>query len=172
MYKLALEKAEELEIKLPALVGWQKKQERSKKKKKCTSALFTIPKALTVWITTNYGKFKRWEYQATWPASWEICIQVKKQQIELNMEKQIASKLGKEYVSAVFCDTAYLIYMQSKSLEMLDWMKHKLELRLPGKINNFRYTDDATLMAEKEELKSFLIKVKDKSEKFSLKLNI
>ena len=88
------------------------------------------------------------------------------------MEKQIASKLGKEYVNAVFCDTAYLIYMQSKSLEMLDWMKHKLELRLPGKINNLRYTDDATLMAEKEELKSLLMKVKDESEKFSLKLNI
>ena len=51
-------------------------------------------------------------------------------------------------------------------------MKHKLELRLPGKINNFRYTDDATLMAEKEELKSLLMKVEDESEKFSLKLNI
>ena len=119
MYKLALEKAEELEIKLPALVGSQKKQERSKKKKKNMHFFFIHYTKGFVWITTNYGKFKRWEYQATWPASWEICIQVKKQQIELNMEKQIASKLGKEYVNAVFCDTAYLIYMQSKSLEML-----------------------------------------------------
>ena len=52
------------------------------------SALLTTPKSLTVWITTNCGKFwKRWEYQTTWPASWEICMQVKKQQLELDMEQ-------------------------------------------------------------------------------------
>ena len=63
-----------------------------------TSALLTIPKPLTVWITTNYGKFfKRWEYQTTWPASWEICMQVRKQQLELDMGQQTGSKLGKEY---------------------------------------------------------------------------
>ena len=53
------------------------------------SALLTMPKPLTVWITTNYGKhFKRWEYQTTWPASWKICMQVKKQQLKLDMEQQ------------------------------------------------------------------------------------
>ena len=57
------------------------------------SALLTIPKTLTVWITKNCGKFwKRWEYQPTWPASWEICMQVKKQQLELDMEQQTVSK--------------------------------------------------------------------------------
>jgi len=57
------------------------------------SALLTIPKPLTVWITINCGKFwKRWEYQTTWPASWEICMQVKKQQLELDMELQTGSK--------------------------------------------------------------------------------
>ena len=61
--------------------------------------------SLTVWITTNCGKFfKRWEYQTTWPASWEICIQVKKQQLELDME-QTGSKLGKEYVKAIYVAT-------------------------------------------------------------------
>ena len=59
-----------------------------------------MPKPLTVWITTNYGKFlKRWEYQTTHPASWEICKQVRKQQLELDMEQQTGSKLGKEYIT-------------------------------------------------------------------------
>ena len=57
------------------------------------SALLAMPKPLTVWITTNCGKFfKRWEYQTTWPASWEICMQVRKQQLELDMEQQTGSK--------------------------------------------------------------------------------
>ena len=59
-------------------------------------------------------------------------MQVRKQQLELDMEQQTASKSGKEYVKAVYCHPAYLIYMQSTSCEMLGWMKHKLESRLPG----------------------------------------
>ena len=66
-----------------------------------------------VWIITNCGKFKRWEYQTTFPASWEICMQVKKQQLELDMEQWTGSKSGKEYVKAVYCHPAYLSYMQS-----------------------------------------------------------
>ena len=63
-----------------------------------------MPKSLTVWITTNYGKFwKRWEYQATWPTFWETCMQVKKQQLEPVMKQQTGSKLGMEYVKAVYC---------------------------------------------------------------------
>ena len=97
-----LEKAEESEIKLPTSTGSWKKQEHSRKT--CTSALLIIPKPFTVWITTNCGKFwKRWEYQTTWPAPWEICMQVKKQQLELDVEQQTGSKLGKEYVKAVYC---------------------------------------------------------------------
>jgi len=88
-----------------------KKQESSWKTS--TFALLTIPKPLIVWITTNCGKFlKRLEYQTTWPASWEICTQVKKQQLELKMEQQTGSKLGKEYVKAVYCHPAYLTSMQ------------------------------------------------------------
>ena len=69
-----------------------------------------------VQITTNCGKFlKRWEYQIILPASWETCMQVKKQRLEPDMEQQTGSKLGKEYVKAVYCHPAYLTYMQSIS---------------------------------------------------------
>ena len=71
----------------------------------------------------------------TWHASWELCMQVKKQQLELDMEQQTGSKSGKEYVKAVYCHPAYLTYMQSTYCEMLGWMKHRLESRLPGAIS-------------------------------------
>ena len=75
-----------------------------------------MPKPLTVWITAHYGKFlKRREYQTTLPASWEIWMQVKKQQLELYMEQQTGSKSGKEYIKAVYCHPTYLNYMQSTS---------------------------------------------------------
>ena len=87
----ALEKAEEPEIKLPTSAGSWKKQESSRKTS--ISALLTTPKSLTVWITRNCGKFwKRWEYQTTWSASWEICMLVRKQQLELDTEQQTGSK--------------------------------------------------------------------------------
>ena len=67
------------------------KQESSRKTS--ISALLTMPKTLTVWITINCGKFwKRWEYQTIWPASWETCMQIRKQQLELDMEQQTGSK--------------------------------------------------------------------------------
>ena len=89
------------------------------------------------------------------------------------MEQQTGSKLGKEYVKAVYCHPAYLTYMQSTSCEMPGWMKYKLESRLPGEVSNLRYSDDTTLMAEREEeLKSLLMKLKEETEKAGLKLNI
>ena len=92
-------------------------------------------KPLTVWITTNCGKFwKRREYQTTLPASWEICMQVKKQQLEPNMKQQTGSKLGKKYFKTLYCHPDYLTDMQNTSCEMLGWMKHKLESRLPAEI--------------------------------------
>ena len=91
MFKLDLEKAEEPEIKVLTSVASLKKQESSRKAS--TSALLTRLKPLTVWITINCGKFwKRWEYQTTWPASWEICLQARKQQLELDMEQHTDSK--------------------------------------------------------------------------------
>ena len=100
IYKLDLEKADEPEIKLPTSGGSQKKQENSRKTS--TAALWIMPKPLTGLITINCGKFsKRWEYQTTLPASWEICMQIKKQQLEPDMEQWTGSKLGKEFIKAV-----------------------------------------------------------------------
>ena len=90
-FKLVLEKAEEPEIKLLTSTGSLKKQESSRKTS--ISALLTMPKPLIVRITINCGKFwERWEYQTTWPASWEICMQVRKQQFEQGMEQQTGLK--------------------------------------------------------------------------------
>ena len=84
--------------------------------KNITSAPLTMPKPLTVWTRRNCGKFlKWWEYQTTWPASWDICMQVKKQQLELDLKQQTGSKLGKEYVKAATYHPAYLPSMQSTS---------------------------------------------------------
>ena len=89
------------------------------------------------------------------------------------MEQRTGSKLGKEYIKAIYYHLADLTQMQSTSCEMLGWMKHKVESKLLGKsINNLRYVVDTILMAEsKEELKSLLMKVKEDSEKAGLKLN-
>ena len=96
-------------------------------------------------------------------------MQVKKQQLELNMEQWTGSKLGKEYVKAVYCHPAYLTYLQSTSCE---WST--VGIKIAGRnINNLRYADDTTLMAEREEeLKSLLTKVKEENEKAALELNI
>ena len=169
MFKLDLEQVEEPEIKLSTTTGSSKMQESSKEAS--TFAFLTMPKPLTVWITCR--KFwKRWEYQTTWPASWEICIQVKKQQLEPNREQQTGSKSGKEYVKAVYCHPAYLTYMHIMRNAGLD--EAQTVIKIAGRnINNLRYADVTTLMAEsEEELKSLLMKVKEESEEVGLKLNI
>ena len=77
-----------------------------------------------------------------------MCMQVKKQQLEPDMEQQAGSKLGKEYVKAVYCHPAYLTYMQSISWEMLGWIEAQAGIKIAGRnINNLTYTDDTTLMA-------------------------
>ena len=134
MFRLVLEKAEEPEIKLPTSPASSKRHEISRKTS--ISALLTMPKPLTVWITINCRKFwKSWEYQTTWPTSWETYMQVRKQQLELDMEQQTGSKLGKKNIKAVYCHPAYLTYMWSTSWETLSWRKHKLESRLLGEIS-------------------------------------
>ena len=102
-------------------------------------------------------------------------MQVKEQQLELDMEQQTGSKLGKEYVKAVYCHPANLTSMQSASCEMLGWMKHKLESRLLGEISitsDMQMTPPLWQKGSEEELKSLLMKVKEESEKVGLKLNI
>ena len=98
-------------------------------------------------------------------------MQIKKQQLELDMEQQTGSQLRKEYIKAVYCHPAYLIYMQSISCGMLGWLKLKIARRTIN-INNPRYADDITLMAESEEELRSLMKVKEENEKPGLKLNI
>ena len=99
---------------------------------------------------------------------WETYIQVKKQQLELDMEQQTGSKSGKEYVKAVYCHPAHIIYMQSTSWETLDWKKHKLESRLLGEISITSDIEMTTLMAEsEEELKSLLMKWKWRAKKLA-----
>ena len=103
-----LEKAEEPKIKLLTSTGSQKKQ--GIPKKTSTSASFTRLKPFYgSWQTGKF--FKRWEYQTISPASWETCMPLKKQQLEPDIEQQTGSKLGKEYVKAVYCYPAYLTYM-------------------------------------------------------------
>ena len=101
-------------------------------------------------------------------------MQAKKQQLQLDMEQQTGSKFRKEYVKAVYCHLVYLTYMQNTSREMLEWMKAQAGINIARRnINNLRYADGTTLMAEsEEELRSFLMKVKEESEKADLKLNI
>ena len=108
------------------------------------------------------------------PPEKSVCMQVKKLQLELDMEQKTGSKLGQEYVKAVYCHPAYLTYMQNATCEIAGCIKCKLESRLPGEIiDNLRYADDTTLTAEsEEELNSLLMKVKEESEKAGLKRNI
>ena len=98
-------------------------------------------------------------------------MQVKKQHLELDKEQQTGSRLGKEYVKAAYCHSAFLTYMQSTSCEMLGWMKHKLESTLPGEIS---ITLDLHMTPSlwQQRTKSLLMKVKEESEKIVLKLNI
>ena len=133
MYKLVLAKAEKPQIKLPTFVeSWRKQRNPWKVS---TFASWTMLKPLTVWITTNCGKFfKRWEWLTTLPVFWETYVWVKKQQLELDMEQWTCSELGKEYEKAVYYHPPYLIFMQSTSCEIMGWMNHKLESRLPGEI--------------------------------------
>ena len=145
-FKLDLEKAEEPEIKLP------------------TSA---------VWLTLNCGKFwKRWEYQTTWPASWETCMQVKKQQLKPDMEQWKYSKLAKICQGCILSPCLFKLYakyiMQNARLD-----ETQAGIKIAGKnINNLRYADDTTLMEEsKEEIRASWWKWKRREKKVGLKLN-
>ena len=98
-------------------------------------------------------------------------MQVKKEQLEPDMEQRTDSKMVKEYIKVVFSHPAYLTYMQSTSRKMLGWMNHKLESQAGRNINNLRYTNNTTLMAgSEEELMNLLIRIKEESDKAGLKL--
>ena len=119
MFKLVLKKAEKPEIKLPTSVGSLKKQEFQKNIYFC---FIDYTKGFDSMDHNKLWIINRWEYQTVLPASWEMCMQVKKQQLVLDMKQQTGSKQEKEYVKAIYCHPAYLTYMQSTSCEMLGWM--------------------------------------------------
>ena len=147
MFKLDLEKAEEPEVKQPISIGPQKSQESSIKTS--TSALLTMPKPLTVWITTNCGKFlKRWDYRTTLPASCETCVQVKKQQLELDIEQQTDQNWERSQSSTVLSLCLFNFYgeyiMRNAGL-----VEAQAGIKISGRnINHLRYADDTTLMVK------------------------
>ena len=114
---------------------------------------------MTVWITTNCGKFfRRWEHQTTWPASWEIWMQVKKQ-VRTGHGATHWFQIGKGLLKAVYCHPAYLTYMYSTSYKMLGWMTHKVESRYPGETSTslpMNIQDWFYLLAIQGTLKSLL----------------
>ena len=125
-------RVQEPKIKLPASIGSSKKQESSRKTS--TSALLTMPKPLTLWITANCGKF----LEMGIPDCLTCLLRnlyAGQESTELDTEQQTGFKSGKEYIKAIYCHPPYLTSMQSTSSNMLGWMMHQLESRLPGKIS-------------------------------------
>ena len=129
MFKLVLEKAEEPEIKFPTSTGSLKKQENTRKTS--TSALLTTPKPLTVWITTNCGKFSEMRIPDHLTSLLRNLYVGQEATVRTRHGQRTDSKLGKEHVKAVYCHPVYLTYMQRNAL---GWMNHKLESRLLGEI--------------------------------------
>ena len=128
-----------------ANIRWIIKTTRVQKK---STTLLTMTKPLTVWITIDCGKFfSRWEYQTSLQACWEICIQVKRQHLEPDMEQQTTSKLGKESIKAVTL-LIKLICIVHHAKRWAGWITscNKYERN----ISNLRYADDTTLTAESE----------------------
>ena len=131
MYTFSLERTEEPELRLLTFIELWRKVGVQKNMYFCFIDYNKI-----LWITTNCGKFlKRWKYQTILPVSWETCMQVKKQQVEQDMEQWTGFKFGKEHIKAVYCHPAYLTSMQNTSCEMWDCMNHKLESRLPEEVS-------------------------------------
>ena len=142
--------------------GSSKKQESSRKTS--ISALLTMPKPLTVWITINGGKFwKKWECQTTWPASWETYMQVRKQQLDWTWNNRLVPNMKRStsrlYVVILLIQLICRVYHEKRWAGWsTSWNQDCWE-----NINNLRFADDTTLMAEsEEELKSLLKKVRVK----------
>ena len=169
MFKLDLEMAEEPEIKLPTSIGSLKKQEISRKTS--ISALLTKPKPLTVWITTNWKILKEMGIQDHLTCLLRN-LYAGQEATETDMEQRTGSKLGKEYLKLYI--VTLLIKLSTECIMGNGGLDEaQAGIKIAGRnINNLRYADDTTLMAEsEEEFKSLLMKVKEESEKVGLKLN-
>ena len=123
MFKLDLEKARGTKFQI-ANICWIIKKARVFQKN-IYSWFIDNAKVFDCVDHNKCGKFlERWKYQTTWPASWETCMQVRKQELEPDMEQWASSKLGEKYVKAVYCHPAYLTRIQSTLCKMLGWIKH------------------------------------------------
>ena len=128
-----------------------------------------MPKPLTVWFTATCGEFfKSWEYQITLPAAWEIYMQIKMWQLELDMEQWTGSKLGRSTSGGILSSCLFNLYAEYL-MTNVGMDEAQAEIKIAGRnINNLIYADDTILMAEsKEEVKSLLVKVKEESEKLA-----
>ena len=173
MFKLVLEKAEEPEIKLPTSAGSWKKQESSRKTS--ISALLTMPKPLSVWITINCGKI----LQEMGIPDHLTCLL---RNLYAGQEATVRSghgttgwfQIGKGVCQGCILSPCLFNFYAEYIMRITGLEETQAEIKIAGRnINNLRYADDTTLMAEnEEELKSLLMKVKDESEKLGLKLNI
>ena len=139
--------AEEPEFKLPTSAGSAKMQESSRKTS--TSVLLTTPKPLSVWITTNCGKFfKRWNTRPPDLPPEKSVYSSGKEQLEPDMEQQTGSKSGKEYFKAVYCHPAY--FYAEYIMRNAEWDEAQAGIKIAGRnINNLRYADDTTLNGRK-----------------------
>ena len=161
MFKLVLEKAEEPEIKLPTSVGPSKKQESSIKTS--TSALLTTPKPLTVWITTNCGKFfNRWEYQTTWPASLRNLYAGQEATVRTGHGTADWFQIGKWIHQCCILSPCLFNLHAEYITQNAGLDEAQVGIKIVGRnINNLKYADDTTLIAEsEEELKNLLRRVK------------
>ena len=161
MFKLILEKAEEPETKLPTSVGSLKKQESSRRN--ICSALLTMPKPLTVWITTNCGKFfKRWEYQMTLPASLQRNLYAGQEATVRTGHETDWFQIGKRVCQGCILSPCLFNLYAEYIMRNLGLDEAQVGIKIAERnINNLRYAEDTTLMAENKELKSFLMKVKE-----------
>ena len=143
MFKLVLEKAEGPEIKLPTSSGSSKKQESSRKTS--ISTLLTMPKSLTVWITINCGKlWKRWEYQTTWPASWEICMQVRKPTVRTGPGTTEWFQIGKGVRQGCILSPCLFNLYAEYIMRNAGLKEVQAGIKIAGRnINNLRYADAA-----------------------------
>ena len=171
MFKMDLQKAEEVEIKLPISTGSSKKQESSRKTS--TSALLTMPKPLTVWITINWKILKEMGIPDHLTcllrnvyAGQEVTVRTRHGTTDW---LQVGKGVRQGYILSPCLFNLYAEYIMPNA--RLDEAQAGIKIA-ERNINNFRYADDTTLMAEREELKSLLMKVKEESEKAGLKLNI
>ena len=172
MFKLNLEKAEEPEIKLPKSVGLSKKQESSRKIS--ISALLTMPKPLTVWITTNWKILKEMETPDHLTCLLRNLYAGQEATVRTGHGTTDWFQIGKGARQGCTLSPCLFNFYAEYIMRNAGLEEAQAGIKIAGRnINNLRYTDDTTLMAEsEEELKSLLMKVKVESEKVGLKLNI